>query len=450
MLERIFALKERGTTITREAVGGAVTFLTMAYIIFTQPLMMALNSNGWATFDFATGAANDVFMAIMVGTCAIAGLASIFMAFTANIPVALAPGMGLNVMFATMMGMAHIAPEEALGVIFVSGVIFFIVSFFKLREFILGLITPSQQAAIVVGIGLFILVWGLLMSAKSPGFYDVLQGVFIYEFSSTHLIVFLINFGIIGLLLFLRIPGALFFGIAAGAIIAWFFNLLNFGGLVGAIPSIDPTVFKIDILGALKLTLIPYIAIFLYVDMFETMATLIGVTRKAKLVDENGNIPGASRALRADAFGTLGGSLLGISPVTCYIESSAGVVSGARTGLASVVTGLLFLISLFFTPMWLTLASNVVVGPVLVFVGIFMMTELKNIRWSDWSDAVPAAVTMIVMIVMFSIADGLAAGFLTYPVCKAIAGQSEKNNWLSWSMAVLSLVMILVTHFIFV
>lgn len=446
MLNRIFHLDQRDTTLAREALGGTVTFLTMAYIIFTQPLMMAQHSNGWAVFDFATGEANDVFMALMVGTCLIAAISCFIMAFTANIPVALAPGMGINVMFASMMGLAHIEPAAALGVIFISGVVFFILSFFKLREFIIKLISPSQQAAVVVGIGLFILVNGLLLSARTPAFYDVLKGVFIYDFSGIHLLVFAINLALIGLLLFLRIPGALFWGVLLGAVAAGFAGLVNTGELVGPIPSIEPTTLQLDLMGALQFSLLPFIAIFLYVDMFDTMATLVGVTRRAGLMDDQGNIPGVSKALRADAFGTLGGSLLGISPVTSYIESAVGVVSGARTGLASVFTGILFLLALFFTPMWLTLASNVIVGPVLVFVGVFMLADLKNIAWKDWSNAVPAAATIIVMVLFTSINHGLAAGFILYPICKALAGQHEKNNWLAWTMAVLSAVMLGIIH----
>jgi AGZA family xanthine/uracil permease-like MFS transporter len=436
MFEKIFSVRERGSSLGREVLGGTVTFMTMAYIISVQPLMMMLYSKGWVEFGDKT------YLSLMVGTCLISGLASLFMAFLANYPVALAPGMGINIMFASMIGMAHISPQVALGVVLISGVIFFILSFFRLRVFILKLIKPSQQAGIVVGIGLFILAIGLMNLSQPTGSYNLLDWKFTFTWDWTVALVYALNMVIISALVLLKVPGALFIGMAIGAAIASLFGLVSIEQLTGPVPSIEPTFLHVDILGALQFSLLPFIAMFLYVDMFETMATLIGVTRKAGLVTEEGNIPRAGRALKADAIGTLGGALVGVSPVTSYIESSAGVVSGARTGMATVITALLFFCSIFFTPLWLNLSANVIIGPVLIIVGIYMASEIKKINWADWTEWVPALITIITMVALFSIAHGLAAGFISYPVCKLIGGKGKVLNWLNWLMAALSVVMI--------
>lgn len=443
MLENYFHLKERGSTFLREIFGGAVTFMTMAYIISVQPFLMSQIAPNWVK------AGDEVYFSLMVATCLVAAFASLVMALSANLPVALAPGMGINVMFATMIGTVAATPQIALGVIFWSGLIFIILSFFRLREFILKLIKPSQQSAIVVGIGLFILTLGVLNSFKFPGSYDILKWRFSFVWDGTVFFVFLINLAVILILLYLRTPGALFFGMIIGAVIAGFFGIVSIDQITGPVPDISPTFLQIDFLGALSFALLPYIAIFLYVDMFETMATLIGVTRRANLVNEDGVIPNAHRALRADAIATFTGSFFGVSPVTSYIESSAGVVTGARTGLASVMTAILFLGAIFFTPLWSNLASNVVVGPALIVVGLYMMAEIKKISWRDWTEAIPAVAVMLIMVAFLSIADGLAAGFILYPLCKMLGGRKEGQNWLSWIMAAVSIFVLVMRHLSF-
>ena len=440
MLNSFFHLEERKSSFVREVFGGAVTFMTMAYIISVQPFLMSQIAPNWVEIG------GDVYFSLMVSTCLVAALGSLIMALHANLPVALAPGMGINVMFATMIGSVAATPQIALGVIFWSGLIFIFLSFFRLREFILKLIKPSQQSAIVVGIGLFILTLGVLNAFKVPGSYDLLKWQFSFIWDGTVFLVFIINLVILAVLIFLRVPGALLFGMLIGAVIAGFFGIVKIDQVVGAVPSISPTLFQIDFLGALSWGLLPYIAIFLYVDMFETMATLIGVTRRAGMVSEDGNIPNARKALRADAIATMSGSLVGVSPVTSYIESSAGVVTGARTGLASVVTAILFILAIFFTPLWSNLAANVVVGPALIIVGFYMVSEARKIGWRDWTEAVPATAIMLAMVAFLSIADGLAAGFILYPVCKLAGGRKEGLNWLSWTMAAVSIFVLVMRH----
>lgn len=441
MLERLFQIRERGSSYLREILGGIVTFMTMAYIISVQPKLMSQFAPNW------TQPGDEIFFSIMVATCLLSAIGCLFMAFLANYPVSLAPGMGMNVMFAIMVGSLVTTPQIAIGVIFWSGLLFFIITFLKLQRFILNLVNPSLQSAIVVGIGLFILTIGVLYmfhdsETGQSGFFSVKTFFFFFPFDERVFTVFIINLAVIVLLMVLRIPGALFLGMIIGTVVGSFYGIIDIGQVVAPVPSFSPTFFQIDFLGALQWVFIPYIAIFLFVDMFDTMATLIGVTRKAKLVDEDGTIPRASGALKADAIGTLGGSFFAISPVTSYIESSAGVITGARTGLATIVSGILFILAIFFTPLWYNLSSNVIIGPALIVVGFLMMSELENIHWDDWSEAVPAVLIMTTMVGMTSITWGLATAFVTYPLCKVAAGKMKELNWLNWLMLVISAVML--------
>lgn len=449
MLERMFHVRESGSTFWKEILGGIVTFMTMAYIITVQPSLMSGLAPSWVTFG------DEAFFAIMVGTCLVSAFACLVMAFGANYPIALAPGMGINALFAMMIGQVADTPEEALGVVFVAGVVFLAISLFKFREKIINLISASLKSSIAVGIGLFILIIGVLNAFLNPVLgippadYTLLKWDFSFGFDGTVFLVFLINLAIIGVLYFLRVPGALLIGMIIGGFVASFFGILSVSGVVGPIPSVSPTLLKIDVIGALTLQLIPYIFIFLFIDIFDTMGTLIGVAQKAGLTREDGSLPRAKPALMADAAGTVAGSLVGVSTVTSYIESSAGVASGARTGMASVVTALLFIAALFFTPLWAGLSSAVIVGPVLIAVGLIMMTEVRKISWRDWSEAVPALATILVMAAMKTIHHGLAAGFIVYPICKLAAGKAKEISWLNWVMAIISLGMVVLLYITF-
>jgi len=446
MFERLFKVKGSGSTYFREILGGAVTFMTMAYIITAQPSLMRSHAPNWAGQD-------DVFFSIMVATCLMSAFATLVMAFAANYPIALAPGMGINVLFAMVIGSGVASsPQAALGAIFIAGFIFLLISLFKIREKIIALISVSLKSAIAVGIGLFILVLGVLYAfpnpviGQPPADYSFLRWDASIGFDGTIFLVFVINFAIIGGLYLLRVPGSLFLGMIAGAGVATAFGLISVDRITAPIPSIAPTFLSIDIIGALTLSLLPYIAIFLFIDLFDTMGTLIGVAQKAKLLNPDGTLPRVKGALMSDAIGTVAGSLMGVSTVTSYIESSAGVAQGARTGLASVVSAILFLLAIFFTPLWAGLSSAVIIGPVLIAVGLLMMTELRKIDWADWTEIVPALLTILVMVAMKTIHDGLAAGFIAYPLCKLIGAKTKEITWLNWVMAAVSLAMIVLVY----
>jgi len=446
MLENLFRVRASGSTYAREILGGAVTFMTMAYIITAQPSLMRAQAGAWAQPD-------EIFFSIMVSTCLVSAFATLVMAFAANYPIGLAPGMGINVLFAMMIGNNVAAsPQAALGVIFVAGVIFLLISLLQIRERIINLISVSLKSSIAVGIGFFILILGLLNAFPNPFIdappadYDILKWQFSFGFDGTVLIVFLINLAIIGILYFLRVPGSLFLGMIAGAGIASITGLISFNQLTAPIPAISPTFLQIDIIGALTFSLLPYIVIFLFIDVFDTMGTLIGVAQKAALLNPDGSLPRIKGALLSDAVGTVAGSLVGVSTVTSYIESSAGVAQGARTGLASVVTAILFLAALFFTPLWAGLSTAVVIGPVLVAVGLLMMTELRKIDWRNWTEALPALLTIVVMGLFKTIHHGLAAGFIVYPICKLLAGRTKEITWLNWVMALVSLGMVILIY----
>jgi AGZA family xanthine/uracil permease-like MFS transporter len=446
MLENLFKIRASGSTYFREILGGAVTFITMAYIITAQPSLMRANAGDWAKPD-------DIFFSIMVATCLMSAFATLVMAFAANYPVALAPGMGINILFAMVIGSGVASsPQTALGAICIAGLIFLLLTLFKIREKIIALISTSLKSAIAVGIGLFILVLGVLyafphsVTGFPPADYNLLKWQFSFSFDSTIFLVFVINFVIIGALFLLRVPGSLFLGMIAGAGVATMFGLLSFGHLSGPIPSIAPTFLQIDIVGALTLSLLPYILIFLFIDVFDTMGTLIGVAQKAGLLQPDGSLPRIKGALMADAIGTVAGSLAGVSTITSFIESSAGVAQGARTGLASVVTAVLFLLAMFFTPLWAGLSTAVIIGPVLIAVGLLMMTEVRKIVWTEWTEAVPAILTIATMGAMKTIHDGLAAGFIAYPVCKLLAGKTKEITWLNWAMALVSLGLVILVY----
>ena len=446
MLERLFRIRESGSTWWREVLGGAVTFMTMAYIITVQPSIMRASAGEWAKPD-------DVYFSIMVATCLVSAFATLVMAFSANYPVALAPGMGLNVLFAALVGSGIAqSPQAALGAICISGVLFLLISLFRIRERIISLISVSLKSAIAVGIGLFILVLGVIRAFPHsvlgfpPADFDILKMQFNFGFDGTLLLVFVINLAIIGVFYFLRVPGSLLLGMIAGGGVAISFGLVSINMLTGPVPSISPTLLQIDIIGALALNLVPWILIFLFIDVFDTMGTLIGVSQKAGLLKPDGSMPRIKGALMSDAVGTMAGSLVGVSTVTSYIESSAGVAQGARTGLASVVTAVLFLLAMLFTPLWAGLSSAVIVGPVLIAVGCLMMTELRKIEWKEWTEALPALLTVVVMAAFMSIHHGLAIGFISYPICKLAAGKTGEITWLNWGMAIISLAMMVMLY----
>lgn len=431
MWGNVFGLREHGTTPRNEVIGGATTFATMAYIIFVQPAVLS--------------AAGMDFGAVMVATCLSSALACFAMAFLANYPVALAPAMGHNFYFAfTVCAVMGVPWQKALAAVFVAGATFMVLSVVRFRSIILGAIPESLKSAIAVGIGLLIafvgLEWaGLVVDA--PGTL-----VRLGDLSSRPVLLSLFGLLVTSTLLVRRVQGALLWGIAASAVLGGVLGLVRYQGVASAPPSLGPTFLQLDFSGLFDLSLITVVIVFLYLDIFDTVGTLVGVAQQADLM-KDGTLPRSERALFADAMGTSVGALLGTSTVTSYIESAAGVAQGARTGLANLVTGALFLVALLFHPIvrmiggGTEIADGVVLypvtAPVLVIVGSLMLKSIRNIPLDDPSEAIPSFLTIVGMPLFFSISDGLALGLVSYAVLKILAGKARTVSPLIYVLAAL-------------
>ncbi len=431
MLEKLFRLKEAGTNVRTEAVAGLTTFMAMAYIIFVQPAVLSQ-----AGMDFG---------AVMVATCLSAFLATLIMGLYANYPIALAPGMGENFYFAftVILGMG-IAWQSALGAIFISGVVFIILTLFKIREMIIDSIPTSLKNAIAGGIGLFIAFIGLVQAGivvKSPGGIVMLGNL-----RQPAVLLAFLGIFLIGILMVRKIPGAILLGILVTAIVGILLGIVKYQGIFSKPPSLAPTLMQLDIFGAFKLGFITVIVVFLFMDLFDTVGTLIGVGEAAGFMRE-GKLPRANRAFLADAIGTVSGAMLGTSTVTSYIESSTGVAAGGRTGMASVVTALLFLFAIFFYPLVRMIGGGYevakgiflypVTAPALVIVGSLMLHTVTRIDWKEPSEAIPSFLTLVGMPLTYSIADGLALGFISYPIIKIFSGKGKEVSWLVYLLAIL-------------
>ncbi len=421
-----FKLKEHNTNLRTEAIAGVTTFMTMAYIIFFQPMILSQ-----AGMDFG---------AVMMATILSAAVATLIMGLYANYPIALAPGIGENFVFAfTIVIAMGVAWEKALGIVFVSGLIFVILTLFKIREIIVNAVPDSLKRAIAVGIGIYIafigLEWGGII-AKSPA-----TGVTLAKLNTNYVAVFIIGLLIMCFLVARKIRGSLLWGILSTAIIAIPFGIVKFHGVVSKPPSIAPTFFKLDIIGALRFEyIIPILVLFL-LDFFDTIGTLIGVSSHANLLDKNGNLPRAGRALMADAIGTVAGSFLGTSNVTSFIESAAGVSEGGRTGLTSVFTACCFMGAIFFYPIVKAIGGGYAVGqelfhpvtaPALVIVGSLMIKSIAKINWDDITETIPAYLTFIGIPLTYSITDGMAFGFVSYPIMKLFKGKAKEIHPIMW------------------
>ncbi len=452
-LEKFFKLKENKTTLRREISGGVVTFLTMSYIIFVQPAVLQQ--------------AGMNFNAVMMATCLSAALASVLMGVLANYPIALAPAMGENFFFAfTVVLMLKVPWQQALGMVFISGVLFILLTIFKVREKFIDAIPPSLKHAIAAGIGLFIgfiglVDAGIIIRNNSPlnaiAFNDNLSADFvldqlnIFQYSSGALrlgdftnpatMVAVIGLFIISFLLVRRIKGAILWGLLLTAGVGLLFGVIRWQGFVSSPPSLEPTFLKLSFKNLFTLELLPIIIVFFIMDFFDTIGTLIGVSSRAGILKDN-KLPRASRALMADAVGTVAGAMLGTSTVTSYIESAAGVEEGSRTGLSAVVTGLLFLLAIFFSPLIAMIGGGYayslenglflypITAPVLIIVAAFMMKEIVKIDWDDFSNSIPAMLTFIGIPLTYSIADGLALGFISYTFIKIFSCKLKDLNFI--------------------
>ena len=429
MIERLFRLEASGTTVRREVMAGITTFLAMAYIIFVQPAVLS--------------AAGMDFGAVMVATCLASALATLLMGLLANYPIAVAPAMGHNFFFAFTVCVAMQVPWRiALGAVAIAGLLFILTATVGLRERLIVAIPASLKHAMAVGIGLLValigLQWGGLI-VDSPGTLVTLG-----RLSAAPALLTVFGLLVVGVLLARGVPGALLIGMFASTVAGLAFGLVKYQGLVGRPPSIAPTLFQLEIAGALAAPMLPVILIFFFLALFDSVGTLIGVASQAGLLRE-GTLPRARQALLADAVGTVAGASLGTSTVTAYIESSTGVSAGGRTGLANVVTAVLFLLSLFFHPLVRmigggypaggTLVLYPVVAPALVLVGTLMIGGVREIAWDDLTEAIPAFLTMILMPFTVSITEGIAFGFISYAVLKLATGRGREVHPLVYACA---------------
>ena len=431
ILERCFALRAQGTGVRTEVRAGLVTFLTMSYIIFVQPAVLSQ-----AGMDFG---------AVMGATCIASALAIFVMGLFANYPIALAPGMGENFFFAygVVLGMG-VSWQIALGAVFLSGLAFLLLSVFRLREMVIEAVPPALQHAIAGAIGLFIAFIGLQQAGLVVGNPGSL--VQLGEVHQPPVLLALAGLLVCGTLLVRRVRGALLWGMLATALLGVLAGLIEFRGVISAPPSLAPTLFQLDVAGALALPVVTLI--FLYMVLFDTVGTVIGVSTQAGFMKE-GKIPRVERVLMSDAIGTTLGALLGTSTVTSYIESNAGVAEGGRTGLANMVTGLLFLSALFFLPLVQMVGGGCVLeggrvlypvtAPVMILVGFMMMKSISRIDWNDASEGIPAFLILVGMPLTYNIAHGLAFGFISYPLLKLLSGQGRQVHPLVYVLGVLLL-----------
>ena len=452
MLERIFRLSENQTTARTELLAGVTTFLTMAYIIVVQPAVLSGVMFGQPTgMDFG---------AIMTATCLSAALATAIMALYARYPIAQAPGMGENFFFvfsaipaATAAGYAN-GWQVALGAVFISGVCFLILSLVGLRELIFNAVSPSLKNGIAAGIGLFIAFIGLQnagLIVKDPGTAVKLNA----HFTSPDLIVFFTGLLVTAVLFARKVRGSILWGIASATALTAVLKLVlpqilmqRFAfatRLVSAPPSLAPTFLKMDLIHALSPTMLPFVFVFLFMLTFDAIGTLIGVCEQAGFMRDN-KLPRAKQAMVSDALGTVAGAGLGTSTVTSFIESAAGVEQGGRTGLTGLVVAALFLLALFFSPLIAMVGSYPpITAPALVMVGAMMIRNVTKIDWNDATESVPAFLTLIGIPLSYSIADGLALGFISFPIIKLLSGRGREVGWLTYLLA-----LVLVLYFIFV
>lgn len=406
MFEQLFKLREHGTNIKTEILAGVTTFLTMSYIIFVNPEILS-----------STGMDRN---AIFVATCAAAIIGSLIMAFVANWPIGMAPGMGLNAFFAfTIVGTLGFSWQQALGAVFISGIIFLILTVSGIRSWIVDGIPRSLRSAIVAGIGLFL---GLIAlsnaqivvpnSATKVGLGNLTEPAVLYA---------VLGFFIIVALDALKVRGAILIGILIITLLSIQLGHSEFHGLISMPPSIAPTFLQLDIMGALSMGVVHVILVLVLVEIFDATGTMIGVAKRANLLPE-GKPNRLNRALLADSTAIVAGSMIGTSSTTAYVESASGVQAGGRTGMTALVIGAMFFLALFFSPL-AGVVPPYATAPALLYVACLMLRELGDINWNDVTEAAPAALTALAMPFTYSIANGLAFGFISYVVIKTITGK---------------------------
>ena len=427
-LNRYFEIKSKGSSVRTEILAGVATFLTMAYIIVVNPSILSK-----ADMDFG---------AVFVATILAAVVGCSIMGWWAKWPVALAPGMGLNAFFAFGIVLGLKQPwEVALGAVFVSGVLFLILSLTGLREWVINSIPKSLKLGIGAGIGLFLAIIGLKSAGVVVDHPATLVGL--GDITGLPVILFAAGFAIMTVLDRLRVPGGIIIGILAVSIIGWVTGVADFQGVASLPPSLAPTLFKLDIAGALTATMIGVVFAFLFVDFFDTAGTLTSVANLADKIDADGKIDGVGRAVISDSVATIAGALFGTSNTTSYIESAAGIKEGGRTGLTAVVVSLLFLLCLVLAPLAQSIPAYATAAA-LVFVATFFMRNIVEIDWDDATEFAPAMLAAILMPLTFSIANGIAIGFITYAVVKVASGRITEASPAVFLVAALG-----VLHYVF-
>jgi AGZA family xanthine/uracil permease-like MFS transporter len=434
----IFNLNVKKIDLKTEIEGGIATFFTMCYIIFVQPVVLSkLNMDPGA---------------VMIATCVSSAIACFAMGLLANYPIALAPGMGHNFLFVAIATSYNLPWQQALGIIFVSGTLFIILSFLPFREKILNDIPEGIKHGISVGIGFLITLIGLEWSGivvSASGTYIGLGKLY-----SLPVIISFIGFMLIVLLSGLGIKSAIIWGILGSTFLSLIFKLVQFSGIVDVPPSISPTFFKLQLdKNFFTLSFLNVIFTFLFLDVFDTVGTLVGVGEQGGFLKE-GKLPKAKQAFLADAIGTMVGSIMGTSTVTSYIESASGISLGAKTGIASIVTGILFLLSIFFYPLVKTVGSAYIskeglilypsIAPALIFVGFLMIANIKKINFADLYESIPAFLAVVIIPLGFSIADGIAVSFIFYTLLKLFSGKIKEV-----SKVVLVLTLIFIFRYIY-
>ena len=453
MLEKYFELSARKTDVRTEVMAGITTFMTMAYILFVNPSIL-----GSAGMD-----KNAVLLATALG----AGIVTIMMGVFVNYPIALAPGMGLNAFYAftVIIGMG-VPWQVALGAVFISGIIFIILTVTKVRQLLVEGIPVSLKHAITVGIGLFITIIGLKLSgimsirlslipptlekivaAKGNGtplsFETIIE---MGKLTDPHILLAVFGLILISVLMARQVKGSMLIGILATTILGIMMGLVKVpaGFSPIAVPDFSKNAFlALDIWGAINMGLLTIIFTFTFVELFDTMGTLVGTATRAGLVDKDGKFPGIGKAMLVDATGVSLGAMLGTSSITAFVESAAGIGAGGRTGLTAVVCGILFIAALFFTPV-AGLIPDAATAPALIIVGALMMESVRHIDFSDFTESMPAFLTIALMPFTYSIANGISAGLVIYPLLKLISGRGREVHWIIYALAIL-----VVARFIF-
>ena len=423
MLDRLFALSARGTSVKREAVAGLTTFMAMSYVLFVNPAMLA-----------QTGMDQG---AVFVATCLAAALGCLLMGLLANLPVALAPGMGLNAFFTyvIVVEQGH-SWQTALACVFFSGCLFLLLSIFKIREWIINSIPLPLKMGIAAGIGMFLALIALKTAniiVASPATLVTLG-----DLHSPQVLLAVAGFFVIFALAHRGWHSAVLISILLVTAAAWWLGDTRFTGVVALPPSLAPTFMQLDFAAALSLSMLPVILSLLFLDLFDTSGTLVAVSHKAGLMQKNGTVPDLNKAMIADSSATIAGALFGTSTTTSYVESTSGVAAGGLTGLMAVVTGLLFLAALWFSPLAAMVPSYATAGA-LLYVATLMLSSLKHVEWDDVIHAVPVCVVLIMMPLTFSISDGIGMGFISYAVLCLVTGKLQQTTLSVWVLALIFL-----------